>query len=99
MTKRPATEIRDSKSLFNQQKYKEVPKVPRRIPSRYREYFELLEKLGLEQLDVYRHKDHDTLRLRTTEGKILLIELPGFREDLDLKKLEELLTKHTTLQP
>ncbi len=70
--------------------------MPRRIPSKYKEYFKLLERLGLEQLDVYRHKDHDVVRLKTPEGKIILVELPGFREDLDLKKLEEVLTKKVT---
>jgi len=70
--------------------------MPRRIPSRYKEYFRLLEKLGLEQLDVYRNKDHDTVRLRTREGKVILVELPGFREDLDLKRLEEILAKRIT---
>ncbi len=95
MTKRPATEIRDSKIYLVSISVGRSYRMPRRIPSRYKEYFKLLEKLGLEQLDVYRHKDHDTIRLRTLEGKVVLVELPGFREDLDLKKLEEILAKNT----
>ncbi len=67
--------------------------MPRRILSRYKEYFKLLEELNLEQLDVYRYKDHDVLRIRDTEGKTFLVELPGFREDVDLKTFKEIILK------
>ncbi len=67
--------------------------MPRRIPSKYRAYFKVLEELGLEQLDVYRLKDRDVLRLRDTKGKVMLVELPGYREDIDIESFRKILLK------
>ncbi len=67
--------------------------MPRRIPSKYKHYFKVLEELGLEQLDVYRFKDKDVLRLRDQKGKVFLIELPGFREDVDAEAFRKILLK------
>ena len=41
----------------------------------------VLAKLKLRQLDVYRYKDHDVLRVMTSSGKILLLQLDKHREE------------------
>ncbi len=60
------------------------------VGRKYRAYREALAKLGLEQLDVYRFKDHDELRLRTQDGRIVVVKLPRKREEM---KVEEFI-KH-----
>ena len=51
----------------------------------YKKYKEALEKLGLRQLDVYRYKDKDVLRVqRIQDGKVLLVELPRRRDEISL---------------
>lgn len=67
--------------------------MPKRKPAKYRDYFKVLEELGLEQLDVYRHKDRDVLRLRDHKGRIILVELPGFREDLSVDELRKIIER------
>lgn len=67
--------------------------MPRRMPSKYKEYFKVLEKFGLEQLDVYRYKDKDVLRLRDSKGKVYIIELPGFREDLSIDEFKRIIER------
>lgn len=42
----------------------------------------LLERKGIRQLDVYRYKDREVLRLRLPSGEVRLVELPGFRENM-----------------
>ncbi|MDK2384748.1 MAG: hypothetical protein QI199_08115, partial [Candidatus Korarchaeota archaeon] len=47
-----------------------------------RVYREALEKLGLRQLDVYRYKDHEVLRVRDPSGRVLLIRIPRLRDEM-----------------
>jgi len=50
-------------------------------------YREALEKLGLKQLDVYRYRDRDVIRvLRLVDQKVFVIELPKHREELSLEE-------------
>ena len=67
--------------------------MPKRKPAKYRDYFKVLEGFGLEQLDVYRHKDRDVLRLRDQKGRIILVELPGLREDLSIDELRKIIER------
>ncbi len=67
--------------------------MPKRKPAKYRDYFKVLEEFGLEQLDVYRHKDRDVLRLRDQKGRIILVELPGLREDLSIDELRKIIER------
>ena len=41
----------------------------------------VLAKLKLRQLDVYRYKDRDALRVMTSSGKVLLLQLDRHREE------------------
>jgi hypothetical protein len=53
----------------------------------FKKYKEALEKLGLKQLDVYRFKNKDVIRvLRLSDGKVLLIELPKHREEMSVEE-------------
>uniref|UniRef100_A0A7C4FGU5 Uncharacterized protein n=1 Tax=Ignisphaera aggregans TaxID=334771 RepID=A0A7C4FGU5_9CREN len=52
----------------------------------YKKYKEALEKLGLKQLDVYRYKDKDVIRvLRTQDNKVFLVELLKHREEMSVE--------------
>ena len=54
-------------------------------------YSEILRELGLEQLDVYRFKDHDEIRVRDREsGRVLLIKLPRHRESIPLEEFRKI---------
>ncbi len=54
---------------------------------RLSDYKEALEKLGLKQLDVYRYKDRDVLRvLRLADQRVFVVELPKHREELSLEE-------------
>jgi hypothetical protein len=58
----------------------------------YKKYKEVLEKLGLRQLDVYRYKERDVVRaMRVQDSKILLIELPKHREEMSLEEFTNLI--------
>jgi len=53
----------------------------------FKKYKEALEKLGLKQLDVYRLKNKDIVRvLRLSDNKVLLIELPKHREEMSVEE-------------
>ena len=53
----------------------------------YKKYKEALEKIGLKQLDVYRYKDRDVLRLqRVQDGKVFIVELPKHREEMSIEE-------------
>ncbi|MCI4438167.1 MAG: hypothetical protein JHC33_15280 [Ignisphaera sp.] len=53
----------------------------------FKTYKEALEKLGLKQLDVYRLKNKDIVRvLRLNDGKVLLVELPKHREEMGVEE-------------
>jgi VIT1/CCC1 family predicted Fe2+/Mn2+ transporter len=52
----------------------------------YKKYKGALEKLGLKQLDVYRYKDKDVIRvLRTQDNKVFLVELLKHREEMSVE--------------
>lgn len=57
-------------------------------------YSEILRELGLEQLDVYRFKDHDEIRVRDVEsGRVLLIKLPRHRESISPEEFKRIITE------
>ncbi|MEM0371290.1 MAG: hypothetical protein QXG46_01595 [Ignisphaera sp.] len=52
-----------------------------------------IEKLGFKQLDIYRLKDRDIVRLmRKSDGKVYLVELPRHIEDMSLEEFIEQVT-------
>ncbi len=55
---------------------------------KFRKYLEVLEKLRVKQLDVYRYKDKDVLRL-LVRGKVVLVELPRHREEMSVEEFEK----------
>lgn len=52
-----------------------------------------LEKLGLTQLDVYRYPSYDEIRVKTTDGDVVLIKLPSHREAMSLEEFKEYVAK------
>jgi len=55
--------------------------------SRYTKYRDIIEKMGFRELDVYRYKDRDVLRIqRLTDGKVFVIELPKHRDEMTLEE-------------
>ncbi len=58
------------------------------VGRKYTKYRIVLEKLKLKQLDVYRYKDHDEIRVLTPEGKVVLVRLPKHREEMSLEEFE-----------
>jgi len=58
--------------------------------SKFTKYRQVVEKLGAKQLDVYRYKDREILRvMRLRDRKIILVELPKKRDDLSLDEFEK----------
>ncbi len=54
-------------------------------------YSRVLEELGLEQLDVYRFKDHEELRVKSKDGgSVFIIKLPRHRETLSLDEFKKI---------
>jgi len=54
-------------------------------------YSEALRELGLEQLDVYRFKDHEEIRVKSIDsGKVFLIKLPRLREAISLDEFKKI---------
>jgi len=59
--------------------------------SKFTKYRQVIEKLGAKQLDVYRYKDREVLRvMRLRDRKIIVIELPKKRDDLSLDEFEKI---------
>ncbi len=56
-------------------------------------YKRALESLGLKQLDVYRFKDRDVLRVLTPDRKVLIIELPKKREEMSIDEFIDYVKK------
>ena len=52
------------------------------VGRKYRPYREVLRQLKLKQLDIYRYKDHEVLRLRTQSNEVVLIKLPRRRDEM-----------------
>ncbi len=48
-------------------------------------YRRVLEELKLKQIDVYRFKDHDEIRV-LSGNKVLVIKLPKHREEMTLEE-------------
>lgn len=59
---------------------------------RYTEYRKVLEELGLEQIDVYRYRDRDVLRVRERGGKVLVIELPRRRDEMSIEEFRKVVS-------
>ena len=65
-----------------------------RMPKGGTLYKVLLESRGLKQLDVYRFKGKEVIRVRLPSGEVKLVELPGFRENMKPEEfLEYVLSK------
>ena len=60
---------------------------------KYRVYRVALEKLKVKQLDVYRFKDHDELRLLTPDRRVVIVKLPKHREDMSAEEFIEYVKK------
>ena len=56
---------------------------------RYTAYRKALERLKLRQLDVFRYKDHDEIRVLTPDNKVVLIKLPKHREEMTVNEFIE----------
>jgi vacuolar-type H+-ATPase subunit B/Vma2 len=63
------------------------------LARRYTAYIKALEQLGLKQLDVYRYKDRDVLRVMNRYGKVLLVELPRKREEMTVEEFIDTVRK------
>ncbi len=63
------------------------------VGRKFRAYREALERLKLRQLDVYRFKDHDEIRVVTPQGKVVLIKLPKHREEMSVEEFVEFVKK------
>ena len=67
---------------------------------KYKIYREVLSKLGLEQLDVYRYPKssdaREVIRARDRSGRLLLIKLPRFREEMGPEEFEELVKRQVS---
>jgi hypothetical protein len=59
------------------------------VRRKFTKYKRIIEGLKLKQLDVYRYKDHDEIRLLTPEGKVILVKLPRHREEMTLEEFEK----------
>ena len=55
----------------------------------YTKYRRVLEEIKLKQLDVYRFKDRDVLRVMLPDGSVKLVELPRKREEMTLEEFKK----------
>ncbi len=67
------------------------------VGRRYTAYRRAVEELGLRQLDVYRYKDHDELRLLTPGGEVKLVKLPRRRDEMTVEEFKEFLRRELGL--
>ncbi len=51
------------------------------VGRKYSMHRQVIAKLKYKQLDVYRYKNRDVLRLRLPNGRVILAELDRHRED------------------
>ena len=57
--------------------------------SAYTKYKSVIERMGFRQLDVYRYRDKDVLRIqRIADGRVFVIELPKRRDEMSLEEFE-----------
>ncbi|GEM_PF-771421 len=64
----------------------------------YTKYQMALEKLGYRQLDIYRYKDRDVLRIADRSGRIYLVGLPTHRESMEVEDFVNYVKKEITRQ-
>ncbi|HIC98124.1 MAG TPA: hypothetical protein EYP08_00225 [Pyrodictiaceae archaeon] len=63
------------------------------VGKKYKAYKSALERLKVKQLDVYRFKDHDVLRLLTPDWRVVVVKLPKHREDMSVEEFIEYVKK------
>lgn len=63
------------------------------VGRKYKAYKSALERLKVKQLDVYRFKDHDVLRLLTPDWRVVVVKLPKHREDMSVEEFIEYVKK------
>ncbi|HIQ24242.1 MAG TPA: hypothetical protein EYH50_04250 [Pyrodictium delaneyi] len=59
------------------------------VSRKYTAYRKALEQLKLRQLDVFRYKDHDEVRVLTPNNRVVLIKLPKRREEMTVDEFIE----------
>ena len=67
------------------------------VGRKYTAYRRALEQLKLKQLDVYRYKDHDEIRLLTPDNRVVLVKLPKHREEMTVEEFIETIKKELKL--
>ncbi len=67
------------------------------VGRRYTKYRAALESLGLRQLDVYRFKDHDEIRLLTRDGSVRIVKLPRRREEMTVEEFVDVVKRELGL--
>ncbi|KSW11985.1 hypothetical protein CF15_04140 [Pyrodictium occultum] len=63
------------------------------VSRKYTAYRKALEQLKLRQLDVFRYKDHDEIRVLTPDNKVVLIKLPRHRDEMTVEEFMEYVRK------
>ncbi len=62
--------------------------------SKFTKYRDAIEKMGFRQLDVYRYRDKEVLRLlRISDGKVFIVELPRPRDQMSIDEFLEYVKK------
>ncbi len=62
---------------------------------RYTAYKKILEKHGLRQLDVYRYKTYEELRvMRLRDREVFIVKLPKRRDEMSLEEFEDIVSRH-----
>jgi hypothetical protein len=61
------------------------------VGRRYTPFRRALNELKLRQLDVYRYKDHEVLRLLTPDRKVVLVKLPKRRDEMTVEEFKKYL--------
>jgi len=60
------------------------------VGRKYTPYRRVLQDLKLRQLDVYRYKDHDEIRV-LAGGKVILIRLPKHRDEMTIDEFKSII--------
>lgn len=58
------------------------------IGRKYTIHKKILERHKLKQLDVYRYPDHDEIRLKMANGRVVLVRLSKRREEYSPEEFE-----------
>ena len=59
------------------------------VGRRYTVYKKILEEMKIRQLDVYRYKDHEVLRVQLPGGEVKLVKLPRRRDEMTPEEFRE----------